>query len=436
MTKNKTIKLNQENANKLKQEQNHRTLFEETKDGSLKTTSIKNIVLILKTDENLQGLFKFNEFTSEIDVVKDVKLETSIGILKIYKGRYTDQVINTVELYIESSKKCRGAVFKNQVIDQGITNIAYMNSYNPVIDYMNEAYAKWDKKQRLDNYFVDFLGAPNNKTTALITELWFMGAVAKAYNPKTKFDFVLDLVGGQGVGKTSLLQKTAPLGLYTDQFNTFSNKDDFEVMKNALIVNDDEMTASNTASFEEIKKFITMQQFEYRKAYARKSETFQKKFVLARTTNEVKHLKDRSGDRRFISIFADVKHQKKSPITDLTYEYVQQVWGEAVWLYKNTKNPFILSENAQKLLEENRKQFRYTSGLEDQLNITLENDFKDQKFIPNTKLAFALFADRHALSCNSKEARDIRYYMGHLGYEVGARKLIDGKTVSGFAKLK
>ena len=98
--------------------------------------------------------------------------------------------------------------------------------------------------------------------------------------------------------------------------------------------------------------------------------------------------------------------------------------------------PFILSENAQKLLEENRKQFRYTSGLEDQLNITLENDFKDQKFIPNTKLAFALFADRDALSRNSKEARDIRYYMGLLGYEVGARKLIDGKTVSGFAKLQ
>ena len=152
--------------------------------------------------------------------------------------------------------------------------------------------------------------------------------------------------------------------------------------------------------------------------------------------SEVKHLKDRSGDRRFISIFADVKHQKKSPITDLSDEYVQQVWGEAVWLYKNTKNPFILSENAQKLLEENRKQFRYTSGLEDQLNITLENNFKDQKFIPNAKLAFALFADRDALSRNTKDARDIRYYMGHLGYEVGARKNIDGKTVAGFAKLR
>ena len=131
-----------------------------------------------------------------------------------------------------------------------------------------------------------------------------------------------------------------------------------------------------------------------------------------------------------------IKKMIETGITDLTDEYVQQVWGEAVWLYKNTKNPFILSENAQKLLEENRKQFRYTSGLEDELNATLENKFKDKKFITNQELAFSLFADRDALSRNSKEARDIRYYMGHLGYEVGTRKKVDGKVVAGFAKLQ
>ena len=430
----KVININKEAADKLKQEQTHKTLFEETKDHSLKTTSVKNVVLILKTDKNLQNLFKFNEFTNEVDVVRNAELKTSIGKINIAKGQYTDQVINGVELYIESSSKYKGAIFKNNVIDQGITNVAYMNSYNPVIDYMNEAYAKWDKKQRLDNYFVDFLGAPNNKTTALITELWFMGAVAKAYNPKTKFDFILDLVGGQGVGKTSLLQKTAPLGLYTDQFNTFSNKDDFEVMKNALIVNDDEMTASNAASFEEIKKFITMQQFEYRKAYARKSETFQKKFVLARTTNEVKHLKDRSGDRRFISIYCDKRRQKKNPVTDLTPEYVEQLWGEAVWLFKISKDPFLLTPKQDELLKENREQFRYTSGLEDQLTDVLENKFKDQDFISNNDLSFAMFADEDALNKNNKDTRDIRYFMEHLGYRVGARKIVNGVRKRGFAK--
>ena len=430
----KVLNLNKEEADKLKNSENKKSIFETTKDGGLRTTSVKNIVLILKTDSNLKDLFRFNEFTREIDIVRDTKIETQLGLITITKGQYTDQAINSIELYIESSKKYGGVSFKNQVIDQAITNVAYMNSYNPVIDYMNEAYTKWDKKQRLDNLFVNYLGAVHDETTALITELWFMGAVAKAYNPKTKFDFVLDLVGGQGVGKTSLLQKLAPLGLYTDQFNTFSNKDDFEVMKNALIVNDDEMTASNSASFEEIKKFITMQSFEYRKAYARKSETFLKKFVLARTTNEVRHLKDRSGDRRFISIFANGKRQKKSPITDLSDEYVQQVWGEAVHLYKSINDPFLLSEHQQELLEENRKQFRYTSGLEDELNTVLENKFKDKEFIKNTELSFEIFANEDMLSRNSKEARDIRYYMEHLGYEVGARKKIANKVVAGFRK--
>lgn len=309
-----------------------------------------------------------------------------------------------------------------------------MNSYNPVVDYMNEAYARWDKKRRLDDLFPNFLGAEKNETEILITRLWFMGAVAKAYDPKVKFDFVLDIVGGQGAGKTTMLQKLAPLGLYTDQFNTFTDKDDFEVMKNALIVNDDEMTASNKASFEVIKKFITMQVFEYRKSYARKSERFMKKFVMARTTNEVRHLKDRSGDRRFISIYANKKRQKMSPVTDLQPNYVKQIWGEAVWLYKNSKDPFLLTKGQEKLLEENREQFRYTSGLEDELMDVLDNKFKNQDFIKNTELALALFNDRDALGRNTKETRDIRYYMEHLGYKVGARKRIEGKIVRGFAK--
>ena len=67
--KKKVIKINQDSADKLRKAESHKTLFEETKDGSLKTTSVKNVVLILKTDKNLQNLFKFNEFTNEVDVL-------------------------------------------------------------------------------------------------------------------------------------------------------------------------------------------------------------------------------------------------------------------------------------------------------------------------------------------------------------------------------
>lgn len=428
------INIDPENVEKWHELDQKRTIFELKKDGSFKTNSVKNVVLIIKNDPHLKDLFKFNEFTNEVDVVKKMRVNLPIGKINIDKGQYTDQVINSVELYIESSPDYKGTAFKNSLIDQGITNVAHMNSYNPVVDYMNEAYANWDKKRRLDNFFPDYLGVEKNETNILIARLFFMGTVAKAYDPRVKFDYVLDVVGGQGVGKTTLFQNIAPLGLYTDQFNSFTNKDDYEVMKNALIVNDDEMTASNEAKFEEVKKFITMQVFEYRKSYARKSERFLKKFVLVRTTNEVRHLKDRSGDRRFISLYANAKRQKKSPVTELHPNYVKQLWGEAVWIYKNAKDPFLLTDHQKDLLEESRQQFRYTSGLEDELNDILENKFKDDRFIKNSELSLQLFGDADALSRNSKDARDIRYYMEHLGFRVGAVKKINGKATRGFEK--
>lgn len=432
--KKKVININKEAAEAVRNDENKRSPFELTKDGGLKITSIKNVVLILQNDPKLVGLFKFNEFTQEVDVIKNVELKTSIGNIEISKGQYTDQVINSIELYIESNPTYIGAAFKNSVIDQGITNVAHMNSYNPVVDYMDSALKKWDKKHRLDEFFPIYLGAESSETTSLITRLWFMGAVAKVYDPTTKFDYVLDLVGGQGTGKTTLLQKIAPLGLYTDQFNTFKQKDDFEVMKNALIVNDDEMTASNAASPEELKKFITMQTFEYRKSYARKTVRFAKSFVIARTTNEVRHLKDRSGDRRFISIFVNQKKQQLSPVTELSDEYVKQLWGEAVHLYKIAKDPFLLTKHQDELLADNKKQFIYTTGLEEELMSVLENKFKNVEFITNQELALSLFSDKDALGRNSKDARSIRYYMEHLGYDVGARRRIEGKIIRGFAK--
>ena len=177
-----------------------------------------------------------------------------------------------------------------------------------------------------------------------------------------------------------------------------------------------------------------MQVFEYRKSYARKSERFMKKFVMAITTNEVRHLRDRSGDRRFISIYVNKKKQKLNPVTDLQPNYVKQIWGEVVWLYKQAKDPFLLSPGQEELLKENREQFRYTSGLEEELMDILDNKFKNKKFIKNTELAFALFTDRDALGRNTKESRDIRYYMEHLGYKVGAVRKYNGKAIRGFEK--
>ena len=74
-------------------------------------------------------------------------------------------------------------------------------------EYMENAKNKWDKRQRINQMLQVYLGAEDKELISKIATMWLVGAVAKVYDPYVKFDYVLDLVGGQGVGKTSFLQK-------------------------------------------------------------------------------------------------------------------------------------------------------------------------------------------------------------------------------------
>lgn len=437
MTKMKTLpaeKVDKVNEDNKKPKLN----FDLTDKDAIKTTSTKNVALILQHDPNLKGILRFNRFTDEIDVVKDVTLDlTKQGIPKIIlkKGQLNDGVVNDIVLYISVSPEYK-TTFKPNLVSQVIDSVARANSYNPVIDYFEKCLAKWDKKPRLDDFLQKYLGADDSEATKLTVRLWFMGAVAKGYNPLTKFDYVLDLVGGQGIGKTTLLREIAPCGFYTDQFNSFTDKDDKAELKNALIVNDDEMTASNRSSFEVVKKFITEQVFRYRPSYGKYIMTFNKGFVMARTTNEVQHLKDKSGDRRFLSIKCDEKRQRVHPVEGLKQEEIDQIWGEAVYLWKHTKDPFKLSPKQEAILADNRQQFLATSEVEDEIKVLLDGQFKDRKFISNQEMRQALMIEL-GREVKSKDIKTMRYVMSHMGFEVGAAgwdaKL--NKTVRGFKKM-
>lgn len=397
-----------------------RSLFILDSHNNIKRNSIKNVVAILENDPLFKGAFQYNEFSEENEITKD------ISKLHIKKGNFIDAYDDEIANYIESQEDYDHVFFDKNRIDSAINVVSRRNAFNPMLNYMNEAYNKWDKKRRLDDFFPTFLGVRKDETTTLITRLWFMGGVAKVYKPLTKIDFSLDLVGGQGVGKTTILQKTAPLDLYTDQFNSFTDKDDIGNLIGMFIVNDDEMTASSKASFEEIKKFLTDKHFKYRPSYARHTREFTKKFIFARTTNNETYLKDKTGTRRFMPLMAHKNLQKLSPVTDLTPEYVQQIWGEAVWLYKNAQDPFILTKGQETLLENHRKNFEYVDGAEEELADVLYNDFHNAEFIPTHDLMFKL---------PLYQDKKIRYLMENVfNYKGNQKKYINGKQVRGFRK--
>lgn len=426
----KIVKFDKKSADKLKhltdQEDNNWN-FKLDKNGHIKVNSLVNIEKILEKDPILKDTFRFNEFTTEIDVVK------SNSELMFKTGQLVDAYVDQIASYIENNSDY-GVLFDNKKIRSAITVIAMRHHYNPVIDYFDDAYKNWDHEERLNHIMGDYLGVEETSVTQLITKLFFVGAVAKAHNPKTKFDFVLDLVGGQGAGKTTFLQKIAPLGYYTDQFSTFDNKDDYAVMRRALIINDDEMTATNNASFEILKKFITLQEFEYRKPYGHQAERFAKNFVMARTTNELYYLKDKTGERRFLPLHVSKARQKHHPVTDLTDKYVKQCWGEAMQLYKDGFSFALTSEQEEKL-DEYRQSFMYTDELEDKIDEALNNQFRDKDFITNEALSLAV-APGIDLVKNRKIGNQISNIMvNRFGFRKKSKKF-NGEAKRGYARLR
>ena len=335
--------------------------------GGIKSNSPNNVLLSFKADDQLSIYLKHNEFSQEHELTKDIR----IGNTFFKKGELPSNFDSVVKVYFES---VLGVAFSNQAMLDGMETFFSERSYNPVMEYMERAASNWDGRKRINQMLQVYLGAEDIDLVSKIAEMWLVGAVAKVYDPYAKFDYVLDLVGGQGVGKTSLLQKLGG-AWYTDAVTDFANKDNYDIMLKALIVNDDEMVASNRMSFAETKAFISKTSLRFRKPYMKRTEEFAKNFVLARTTNQKEYLKDKTGERRFLSVMADISRQKKHPM-EIEPETVEQIWGEAVTIYKAGAD-LMFDKETEERLEIYREKFMYRDEVELQVLEYLEMPIPD-----------------------------------------------------------
>jgi len=384
--------------------------FMKNVNGNIKANSIENVCLILEHDSELKGEFAYNEFSYETEFKKDSPT------LMLEHGPLQDEFTPALQRYME---KKYHVMFPKKIIEDSVTEVSRRNVFNPVIEYFQRVRKEWDGTKRAADFLPMYLGVEPSETTTLETKLFFVGAVAKTFKPETKFDYVLDLVGGQGTGKTTLLKMMAN-GWYTDQFTDFENKDNFGNMVRALIVNDDEMTATNNSSFEILKKFISGEQLEYRPAYGRYTVRRYKNFVIARTTNEITYLKDKTGERRFMPVLVHPELQEKSPVTDLDQTTIDQLWGEFATYYAEGFD-FGLTQEQEKLMNENREQFKYIDAEEDAIEAALGAMKKD--FVISSDIAFQMGVQD--LVKNRKLAKKIKYVMdNHPGWEAGQQRVM------------
>ena len=307
------------------------------KNGIIETTR-NNLILILKNDPRLNGLGKLNLFngryivTSKLPWVRNSECWTDVddaGLMWYVEEAYS----------IEGKQKILDA--KNLVFNE--------RAYHPVKEYLNSL--KWDGKPRVESLFCDYLGADRNEYTYEITRKTLAAAVARIFNPGCKFDFMLTLVGPQGIGKSMLL---ARLGgeWFSDTLTDVKGKESYEALDGVWIMEMGELTALKRSERETIKQYISKQVDTYRKAYERNVTVNKRQCIFIGTTNDNEFLNDSTGGRRFWVIDTHIEQRVKKVWDDFTDEERDQVWAEAVQIYRKGESINGLSDETLRMAQD------------------------------------------------------------------------------------
>ena len=396
--------------------------------GTIMNTVLENVVIIIENDEATINSFAFNEFTRKHISKRDIDLRGHI----FESGYVSNMMISAIRTYIEVNYKVS---FSEKMIAPAIDLVGYYNKFNPVADYMKSAHEKWinaGKPEVLDNFFVNSLGVEKSELTTLKTRIFFAEMVTKGMHPEKSADFVLDLVGGQGCGKTRTLRRLG-LDWYVEDVPNFHDKDQIIKMCSALLVNDDEMKATRSSGLEQTKSFITSVEQTYRVPYGVKAETVTKNCVLSRTTNNAEYLNDITGDRRFMPMMC-VKGNKTKDISEYSDDEIAMLFGEAFDLIENGFNYNKLTAEQSMMLEDSREDFTLIS--EEQSVIDRYLDTFDGDFITMGELMEKAFNIKAGELASGKLQSKISSVMA-AKYEDWhkARHRIDGSQRRGWERV-
>ncbi|MBF9659865.1 virulence-associated E family protein [Streptococcus pseudopneumoniae] len=312
--------------------------------------NLDNLKKILNGDSKLKGAIQYNVFTYEIEVTRPMKLNG-----RTLSGAIDDLIIREIRAYIATKYKLD---YKKHDIADILEVVAGEHSYNPLKDYLESCESEYKElvNQR-DPFDIlrHYLNIKDDEYNRIIMDLFFRGAVAKVFDSTVKFDFVLDLTGRQGVGKTQFFE-----GLFTHKYfttiETFTDKDDKARMVRNWCVFDDEMVASKKASFSELKKFITETKLEFRPPYASSDRRLPKSFIIVRATNDHDYLNDLTGERRFL--VAEVHKDTAYKGRKWTEKDRRAFWGAMVvaWRANQVLN---LTDEQEKLVNEVRSCYKF-----------------------------------------------------------------------------
>ena len=326
-----------------------KTMLDTTEKGGVRN-SIKNCLTVFQHDPLLSGAIAYNLLTDRTDVVKPIGYDRSPN------ASMTDTDMKYIRLYLEENYDLTS---EKKIMDAADL-AAYQNSYHPVRDFLNSL--TWDGTERIRYCLHHFLGAEADEYTFQALRLFLLGAIHRTFRPGCKFEVMLCLVGGQGAGKSTFFRLLAGKDeWFSDDLRKLDDENVYRKLQGHWIIEMSEMIATaNAKSIEEIKSFLSRQKEVYKIPYETHPADRLRQCVFGGTSNAMDFLPlDRSGNRRFLPVQVCPEQAEVHILEDeaASRAYLQQVWAEAMSIYRAGGWKLTFSPEMVRYLKEHQKDF-------------------------------------------------------------------------------
>lgn len=290
-----------------------------TWNGDKLERTAKNVILVLENDPELEGKFQYDKFSDFVFTSGGLPWNTDTE-----KRELTDADMAGLRVFLEIQYGLTGSAKIQDAFDTFIQQRAT----HAVREYLNGL--KWDCVPRLDTVLIDYLGAEDSTYTRKVTRLLFCAAVTRIFEPGAKYDYLVVLIGAQGVGK-STFARIMGVNWFSDSLKIIDMRDKtaIEKLTGVWVAEIQEMDGFNKVDSETVKAFMSSLSDRFRPAYGRHTINRKRQFVLIGTANKKEFLIDETGNRRYLPIEVGTVKPGKSVFSDLKTD-MDQIWAEAM----------------------------------------------------------------------------------------------------------
>ncbi len=327
----------------------------------------------------------------------------------------TTKALNSIIIRAKREGVCEKGSPKADIME--LVNSEEIPTFNPANDFL-EHLPRWDGQNHMARLFGRLPGLTTEQLEFLC--VWMRSMVAHWLQMDTLHgnECVPTLIGAQGCGKTTFMQRLLPPELrqyFLDHLN-LSNKFDKEMaLTNNLIVNLDELEAIRPSQHAALKQTLSKSKVNGRPIYGASQEDRARYASFVATTNNPHPLTDATGSRRYICL--TIPEGKCIDNTgDIDY---QQLYAQVVHEVCNQKAPYWFNNEQVARIQQLNQNYMEEKDMAEIVAacFRLPKDGEDAKAMNSSQLLEMIRKEYPSVKKDHSTKVHVGLAMKELGYE-------------------